>query len=449
MSPTNLAPTGLAGAVSSRYGLVRWRAACTAAAGLPPVAIVSAVTAEPGPTLQVELSSGAGGAARRYPAAAASGAGEAVERYSAAFVPYDQLLFGNRGDLDLPSTPSEQWALYSPDETGSLGPGGHQLVNLSDALDVGWVRARRLHDGRMSAVPAQWVYLGYLRGRREPPLVWTTSTGLACADDLPTAVLRGLLEVVERDAFLRTWRRRLVLPRVRLDGLLARHRWLADGLGRPGGPYLSVVDLTPLTVTPTMLATLRHPHPEMPALAVGAASALTGATAATKAVIEACHTAYYAAGLRLSELCQARDALGTPSVLSGRGGLADGFDQHVRQYVDHARAARAAFLDVGPVTVDLDWDEPPPAGDPQYLSGRLARRWQGEGVETYAVDVTAPDVAEIGLAVARVLSPQAAQLDVAAGGAYLGQPRLRRTTNVPGDRDLDTASLNHDLHPFP
>jgi ribosomal protein S12 methylthiotransferase accessory factor len=219
------------------------------------------------------------------------------------------------------------------------------------------------------------------------------------------------------------------MPRVSVDGPLARHRWLADALARPGGPRLSLVDLSPLAVAPTMLATIRHPHPEMPALAVGAASALTRAAAATKALVEACHTATYAAALRLGELSAA-----------GAGVPAEGFDHNVWQYVDHRRAGRADFLDGGPVALDVDWSEPAPDDDAEAIVRRLARRWRAEGVETFAVDVTAPDVAELGLSVARVVSPQAVQLDVPGAGPYLGQPRLRTP---------DHDRLSPDLHPFP
>ena len=402
-------------AVSPLFGLVRRLSATTAVRGLPSVLVTDAEPADPRPTLQQDVDSRAGGAAPTFAASAASATGEAVERYSAGFIPYGRLLFGTAAELGVPALPPPHWWLRrSGDDSG------HPSEPVTDETALGWVRAERLHDGGDAAVPAQWVYLGYGRAPGEPLLLWTTSTGLACAPDLPAAVLRGLLEVIERDAFLRVWRQRRTMPRVRLGPLLDRHPALRRAVELPDGARLSLVDLSSIAVAPTMLATVRHPHPEQPALAVGAASALTPLAAATKAVIEACHTAQYAAALRRLEL--RRRAAGLPPEGTAPG--EDAFDEHVRQYVDPERAAAADFLDAGPVDVELasacsPAERPASGAAARAAARRLAARLADEGVQTFAVDVTAPDVAELGLHVARVRQP--------AGR----RPRRRRQRAVP------------------
>jgi ribosomal protein S12 methylthiotransferase accessory factor len=72
-------------------------------------------------------------------------------------------------------------------------------------------------------------------------------------------------------------------------------------------------------------------------------------------------------------------------------------------------------------------------------------------VSAYAVDVTAPDVAEAGLHVVRVVAPELCALDVAHASRFLGGRRLYRAPLDAGllGRERTVEELNHDPHPFP
>lgn len=426
------------GAVSPLYGPVSAVHPLLGPAGTPDVVVSHVETAQAVPVLGISVDVRAGGAGRTYRQAALCGVGEAVERYSAMQVPYERLGFGTRSALDRYVSPAEAWRLY--DEPRHAAPAScgclSEAVNLADDAPFGWVAAERLHDGRPAYVPAQWVYLGYEPPAEEPSLGWTTSSGLSCAESWDQAVLGALLELIERDAFMRVWRRRLVLPQVRWEGLLQQMPALRQAMSLPGGARVDVVDLSPTTVAPTMLAVARHPHLELAAMAIGAASALTRREAVVKAVTEACHTYQLAAMFRWAERRGVVDAL-----------VDDDLDRHVLDYVDHERARRADFLDSGALVADLDEPVPAAAGtgpdDARMLAGLLV----AQGVEAFVVDVTAPDVAELGLHVARVVSPQACQLDVGPHAPYLGQARF--CTPVHDQGSVTPDELNRDPHPFP
>ena len=65
-------------------------------------------------------------------------------------------------------------------------------------------------------LPAQLVFLEAPPG--DPHVAVPTSNGLACGTNASTTPsLAGLLEVVERDAFMLVWSNRLSLPLSRLD----------------------------------------------------------------------------------------------------------------------------------------------------------------------------------------------------------------------------------------
>ncbi len=78
---------------------------------------------------------------------------------------------------------------------------------------------------------------------------------------------------------------------------------------------------------------------------------------------------------------------------------------------------------------------------------RLARH----GVSAFAVDVTSPDVAALGVSVARVVAPELCALDVSHRARFLGGARLYTAAHEAGlaPRDLVLADLNTLPHPFP
>ena len=69
----------------------------------------------------------------------------------------------------------------------------------------------------------------------------------------------------------------------------------------------------------------------------------------------------------------------------------------------------------------------------------------------YAVDVTAPDIADAGLRVAKVVAPELQPLDVAYDARFLGGRRLYRAAFELGLRDEPATfdDLNPYPHPFP
>ena len=81
----------------------------------------------------------------------------------------------------------------------------------------------------------------------------------------------------------------------------------------------------------------------------------------------------------------------------------------------------------------------------------ICRRLERRGLSAYAVDVTAPDIREAGLWVARAVVPELCGLDVVHGIRYLGGRRLYDAPVDAGllDQPLDLSELNPDPHPFP
>jgi ribosomal protein S12 methylthiotransferase accessory factor len=78
-----------------------------------------------------------------------------------------------------------------------------------EEVDLRWVRGVRLNDGTPTWIPAQLVFVPYVFGAHEPFLRCPITTGAAAGASLEQALLTGLAEAVERDAFMVTWLRQV------------------------------------------------------------------------------------------------------------------------------------------------------------------------------------------------------------------------------------------------
>ena len=182
---------------------------------------------------------------------------------------------------------------------------------------------------------------------------------------------------------------------------------------REPGSGIAAVDLSSFHRVPSVLGVVRAPDGVAGALGVGAAAAPTVERAWWKALAEA--FAARAAGVKLALLGPNRPADGVAS-----------FEDHIRHYADHENASRTAFLDASPKRVPLDTVPPLEGGSPEAWLEALCGRVEAAGSTLYAVDVTSPDVAELGLTVVRVVAPGLCPLDACPRGALPRRPQALR-----------------------
>ena len=159
-----------------------------------------------------------------------------------------------------------------------------------------------------------------------------------------------------------------------------------------------------------MLGVVRAPKGTPGALGVGAAAAPAIERARWKALAEA-FTAR-TAGVKLT-LLDPGDATGRScrSTTTSAGTQSIG----TRRARRSSTPAPTAPARICPAARGQDTDE--------WLAGS-APRIEAAGSSAYAVDVTAPDVAELGLTVTRVVAPELCALDTAHAARFLGGRRL-------------------------
>jgi ribosomal protein S12 methylthiotransferase accessory factor len=364
--------------------------------------------------------------------ARAGAIGEALERYASVHVP-DGLPLDTAAALGAQAVEPASFALFAREQYAAEG---FRFGPFEAATPVRWTHGWRLPDCRPVMLPAQLVYLceGVVAG--ETRIGYATTSGNACGASLEEALLGGLLELVERDAFTIAWNARLTLPRFDLSDFEYAAYYARTGL------EYRAIDLSAMLGVPAAVATVRDERSGLAALAVGAAAATSAAQAVDKAIREAFHSRGWAAHRHARE----------PERVAGlRAEEIDAFDQHVLYYCALERARETAFFDAGSVRSGLAGTCDLREGTPYGQLLELLERLNARGVDVYFVDLTPDDVREAGLHVVSVVAPQLARIDASHRYRYLGGERPYEVPAALGlaPRRLAFDDLNPHPHPFP
>ena len=386
------------------------------------------------------------GRAADYRSAGLTALAEALERSSgerpggrrtAVHGSYEQLAADAIDPRTLGTHPEELYLL--PD---------YPFVPFAPDQKTSWVWGYSFARAAPVLVPESAVYYGPPTGGG-PRWMFESSNGCAAGSCLEEAILHGLLELAERDAFLMTWYARLPVPRVALDSAADRRIPLTEELLTRRYGYRVMVFSTMLEqrVPTFMTFAVNDTDPARPAMAFGAAAHLSP----ERAVLST-----------LWEITSLMEALG------------DGFDPDavapmvtdpllVREMADHAALythpatrSRAGFLDtggpplsLGAVAARAGWPSHPDLSDDLR---ELTWRYLATGLDVIAVDTTSTEQAAGGFASAKVIVP--GMLPMTFGHAFRRTEGLPRLLTVPRqlgyrDRDLRPDEINPHPHPFP
>ncbi len=269
--------------VDDRLGIVTAVQLPRLDAGDPPVRIAESHPARLVGHRGVAVNQG-GGAALERDIAIIKAIAESIERYCAAFPQGDRRCV-TWHELEEDATPPEAFALFSDAQYRTRG---FPFSRLDRQTPTQWIRGRALRDGQPRWVPAAFVHLPHRREQGEPRITTSISTGLAAGADERSAAASALLEVVERDAFMLTWRHRVPTPWIDLDSVgLGREAELVAAL-RSTGMRCRARLVTQDIALPVVVVVLQGRTPKQPAAVLGAGAAARPLRAIRLALEEAC-----------------------------------------------------------------------------------------------------------------------------------------------------------------
>ncbi|MEU2962059.1 TOMM precursor leader peptide-binding protein [Streptomyces albidoflavus] len=315
--------------------------------------------------------------------------------------------------------------------------------------EIPWVWGHSLRDERPVLVPARLAH--YSAGVDADNFVFECSNGCATGSGLVEAILFGLLERVERDAFLLAWYGRARLTEIDLATLTDPEVRAMTGRAALHGYDIHVYDtrMGPPVPVVTALAVRRDGGPGTLAFAAAAGfdPAETVASALSEVLTYIPHLPYQVTERRAELTAMAADFT-----------LVRELKDHAQLYGLPQMAHHAApFLDpldrLPLAEAFADWDAVRPRtgdlrDDLALLTGALA----DAGHDVIAVDQTTPEQARAGLSTVATAVPGLLPIDFGwTRQRALTMDRLRTGLRTAGRRadDLPAGAVHLAPHPFP
>lgn len=290
-SSTELALNSLSWFVDSKSGIInQLTLERTSDKGLELPYIATAITADAPSEFEHRSNMPAGWGKGITSSEAVVGAlGEAIERYSASMPDVDSIIWSRPADLIGEVLDPREFALYSEDQYARPD---FPYVRFDSNVSHPWVAGVWAESQAPVWVPAILSFLS-LVVCSEHVFCQGTSNGLAAGTDWAEAALRAILELLERDAFITSWRSKQPGRHVRLDqGLDPDLKVILSGIRDLGG-RVEVVLLDSRCVYPTAVCLAFGDGVNWPGVTLGLGTDPDPRAAVRQAILEQGQTGPY------------------------------------------------------------------------------------------------------------------------------------------------------------
>lgn len=386
--------------------------------------------------------------------AANAALGEALEDYCFSIVPDDLPLstWRNLTRAGHSALHPEEYPLFSARQYAQAN---FPFASFTEDTPLRWVKACSFPEGTEKLVPAGLVYGSYQPLEQELRICPTNYTGTGCGGSMDQALLASLCEVIERDAMMIWWLNQLPFPKSkpRPDSWfkqILEERFEFSGL------CLELWEITTDIGIPCFFGLLTDPFHQI--TSGGFACRLSPEQAAFKALYECLQNRLGVLSLRdgsgvrevnarlgqkvlnysLAEqyTCAETEGFATMSQLNMN--LQFYADPDNFRYLDTVRSNQDEIIFPRPGHRPFD------VGPAEQLAAYI-EALQRKGLEILVVDITLPDIADLGFFVIRALVPSLVPNSVTAW-PYLGNPRLYTVPEYLGfkgkkETQLETAPM--------
>tara|TARA_Y100000310_G_C20696035_1_gene825816 strand:- start:2646 stop:4100 length:1455 start_codon:yes stop_codon:yes gene_type:complete len=103
----------------------------------------------------------------------------------------------------------------------------HKKLQFDEHSIFTWIQGYSLTQKKEIFCPTQLISAKHSETAKEPMLRWSVTTGLATGKNLEESIIKGILEIIERDAFMITWLNKLTPVLVDLESLSKQDKEIA------------------------------------------------------------------------------------------------------------------------------------------------------------------------------------------------------------------------------
>lgn len=329
---------------------------------------------------------------------------------------------------------------------------GYYYKFYSDDLEFNWVWAYSWAKRKPMLIPEQLVYYRIQAPRDRPVnrFCYETSNGCAMGATIEEAIYYGLLEVIERDAFLIAWYNELPLRRLTLDDVEDKNILLIQQRIEAMGYELHLFDMTMDTGIPAIWAMVVNPADDAPVKCYCAAGAHPNPE---KAIFGALVEVVTSVPIYEQSMPQHREKA---KAMYADGSLVQEMHDHVLLYSLPEAFERFNFLFVEQQTISVksafsSWYETTPPMDLTEELEHLMSLIINETNDIYIIDQTTPELERINIKAIKVIVE--GMLTMSFGHQYrrINRHRVKKTPVKVGFRknEMRDEDINPHPHPFP
>lgn len=368
--------------------------------------------------------------------AAMKALGEAIERYCLSIYHWQGLKYASAREMRNKALDLNSVVAFSRIQ---LKKGQFKDFRFNQNTKFWWKSGYSLTKAKPVYIPAQLIYLPYCT-KNEGYIRLPISTGAASGSSLGAAIMRGICEVIERDAFMIFYLNKLTPQLININ--LSQNKLLSKIVHAFNryGLELYVFNITTDIQVSSIMAIIVDRSGMGPSISVGLKSSLNPELAISGAIEEAEHTRPWIRDAMLKLRAGSKlDDNGDISLIE-RGLFWSGLDKIDR--IDFFLKSRK-FIQVEDFIKNMK------VITPKDLRSLLLQLKQLD-LEVVFVDVTRDEVRKIGFYVVKVVIPRLQPLYLSEDFKYHGGERLLQVPVNLGYRknSIMESELNGFPHPF-
>lgn len=424
-------------AISSEYGIIAYLMKMSILNGDPKLASYGVGASNLQALVGMDYTPLSAGCNPKKNSAVIAAIGETIERYCCAFFDPKESIYGSY------HTHKTSYSLISPDKFSLFHSDQFQAPLLSsiispftEQVELTWSKAFNLTKGEVQYIPSQFIYLPFNRDKKL--ITISVSTGLCAHSSFYHAILGGLYESIERDAFTISWFQGLYKNKIILSPSIQKY---INQL-YPNEYEWHLFDITTDIGVPTVFGFCLGKAEFGDFVAAGAATRDTFAAAIKKTIVEI--------GQSIPSfrhfLLERKDHEFCPEDFNSL----NSFEDHSYFYLvsTKVRDMLKGWIEAEEVRfINLD-EEPKFDSVCDELHWALSQMAMSN-CEVIVKDITTVDARQLGFYVVKVFSPQLIPLSGSYRFYAKGGGRLYSVPSKLGYISKDFSSLIPYPHPFP
>jgi ribosomal protein S12 methylthiotransferase accessory factor len=364
--------------------------------------------------------------------------GEGIERYCCNFYYENDLFYGTYNEYKNKAVNPSDWILYSDLQYNSRN---FPFKKFDENTKIRWVEGKSWISNKKKLIPASMVYIPYYHSNKEDVICPGISTGLSCRSSMEEAILYGLYECIERDAFTIFWLNQLETPIVDMENIDNQElKNIFNQRFKKNDIKYNVYDITLDISVPTYFTSSIGTTDIGKMYCVGSASNLNGNRALLKSLIETAQSRPYLRYV-FNENRKWRIKKNFININT--------FDDHARVYTQNPSLIKnlKIYSYKNKIKTKIDNKSEGTIKDLRKVLSMLKYK----GYDVLIIDLTTEDVHDLGFHVVKVLIPGLQPLHGDHRFPFLGGERLyqipykmKKQTRPTEETEIFTYP-----HPFP